>query len=113
MKHLLFRARYSGLMSDREIMSVLHGACDEAGAHIRRTTEYPFDPKGFTAVVILAESHATIHTWPEKGFVMVDYFSCSEKPRQMEFMSHFSKSGFTIDTYEVIDRLEGGSKKKC
>ena len=40
-----------------------------------------FEPWGVSGVIIIAESHISIHTWPEHGLASVDYFSCSEEPK--------------------------------
>lgn len=107
MKHLIFTAHYgglSGLMTNEEILSIFHTACERSDAHIRRSMEYSFFPKGFTAVVILAESHAAIHTWPENSLVRVDYFSCSENPNCDVFMDCFSRNGFIIEQFDILER---------
>jgi S-adenosylmethionine decarboxylase proenzyme len=36
-----------------------------------------FSPHGVSGVVVIAESHVAVHTWPEHGFAAVDVFSCS------------------------------------
>ena len=36
-----------------------------------------FSPHGVSGVIVIAESHVAIHTWPEHGFAAVDIFSCS------------------------------------
>jgi S-adenosylmethionine decarboxylase len=38
---------------------------------------HQFDPQGITGVVLLAESHLAIHTWPESGFVSIDVYVCN------------------------------------
>lgn len=38
---------------------------------------YQFEPAGVTGVILLSESHFSIHTWPEKGLATADIFSCS------------------------------------
>ena len=38
---------------------------------------HQFDPQGVTGVVLLAESHLAIHTWPETGFVSIDVYVCN------------------------------------
>lgn len=38
-----------------------------------------FSPYGVSGVVVIAESHVTIHTWPEHGCAAVDIFSCNER----------------------------------
>ncbi|HEY64116.1 MAG TPA: adenosylmethionine decarboxylase [Caldilineae bacterium] len=41
---------------------------------------HEFSPHGVTGVVLLAESHMSIHTWPEYGYAAVDVFACSGDP---------------------------------
>lgn len=38
--------------------------------------KHKFEPQGFTAIFMLAESHFSIHTWPEKGIAACDIFTC-------------------------------------
>ena len=38
-----------------------------------------FSPQGVSGVVVIAESHVAIHTWPENGYAAVDIFSCGTK----------------------------------
>lgn len=40
---------------------------------------FQFQPVGVTGVILLSESHFSIHTWPEKGLATADIFSCSGK----------------------------------
>jgi S-adenosylmethionine decarboxylase len=37
-----------------------------------------FDPQGVTGLALLAESHISIHTWPESGYAAVDVFTCGD-----------------------------------
>ncbi len=39
---------------------------------------HQFEPHGVTALVLLAESHISIHTWPESGYAAVDVFTCGQ-----------------------------------
>ena len=41
-------------------------------------SSHQFEPQGVTAVALLAESHISIHTWPELGYAAVDAFTCGE-----------------------------------
>lgn len=47
-------------------------------------TSHKFEPQGVTALALLAESHISIHTWPESGYAALDVFTCGEhaRPRQ-------------------------------
>nr|WP_321984390.1 adenosylmethionine decarboxylase [uncultured Lichenicoccus sp.] len=50
-----------------------------AGATILHSHFHHFSPNGgVSGVVVLAESHISIHTWPERGFAAVDIFMCGE-----------------------------------
>lgn len=40
---------------------------------------HQFEPEGVTGVMVLAESHFSVHTWPEKGLVAADVFTCGEE----------------------------------
>lgn len=38
---------------------------------------HEFSPQGITGIALIMESHLSIHTWPENGYVAVDFFSCN------------------------------------
>lgn len=59
-------------------------AAEAAGATILQVSEHQFSPHGVTLVLLLAESHLSIHTWPESGHAAVDVFTCgsSTDPEQ-------------------------------
>jgi S-adenosylmethionine decarboxylase len=48
------------------------------GATVIKDSFYQFSPQGISGVVIIAESHLSIHTWPEYSFAAVDIFTCGE-----------------------------------
>lgn len=41
--------------------------------------DHHFEPQGYSIVLILEESHLSLHTWPENGYVSIDLFSCSAR----------------------------------
>jgi S-adenosylmethionine decarboxylase proenzyme len=51
----------------------------EAGGTIVTSIFHTFSPYGVSGVVVIAESHVALHTWPEKNIASVDIFSCSSK----------------------------------
>jgi len=51
-------------------------AAEVAGATVLKTAFQDFNPQGVSGVVVIAESHLTIHTWPEHGYAAVDIFTC-------------------------------------
>lgn len=71
------------LNTGKEILATLCKACELAGATILHSWQHTFEPQGVTALVGLAESHASIHTYPELGHYTADMFTCGDlDPRQ-------------------------------
>lgn len=58
------------------IQDVLPAAAREAGAEVLGKSFHQFSPQGVSGVVVIAESHLSIHTWPEFGYAAVDIFTC-------------------------------------
>ena len=60
------------------LKQTLVDAASEAGALVVETVFHQFSPYGLSGVVVIAESHITIHTWPEYGYAAVDVFTCGQ-----------------------------------
>lgn len=80
-RHLI--ADLSGLAPEAlrdsvRIMGVLEEALDRCGFHRLDTVVHRFvaGGAGFTGVVLLTESHAAVHTYPEHGYLALDIFGC-------------------------------------
>ena len=58
---------------------IIRTAIIESGATLIGFQQHEFQPQGYTAVALLAESHLSVHTWPEKDFVAIDYFTCGDR----------------------------------
>lgn len=63
----------------RETKKLLCAAVTTGGGTIVKAVFHNFSPYGVSGVVVITESHVTIHTWPEHGYAAVDIFSCSTK----------------------------------
>ena len=80
--HLL--ADLSGIDADKltscdAIDGLLRAAAMAAGAHVLHSHFHGFGPgQGVTGVALLAESHISIHTWPEHGYAAADIFMCGD-----------------------------------
>ncbi len=61
---------------------VLLHAAHGCGATVVGDRFHQFEPIGVSGVVLIAESHFSMHTWPEDGFVAVDIFTCGEMDAQ-------------------------------
>jgi S-adenosylmethionine decarboxylase len=69
-----------GRLNDADrLRSTLLEAVAASGATILSHHFEVFQPHGVTGVVVIAESHVALHTWPEHGFMAIDYFTCSER----------------------------------
>jgi len=80
-KHLLIELRECNsevLKSLEKVRKILISAAKEAKATIINNSFHEFNPFGISGVVVIAESHLTIHTWPEYGYAAVDIFTCGE-----------------------------------
>ncbi len=53
---------------------------------------HQFEPFGVTGVVVVSESHFSIHTWPEHGLAVVDILSCSKEVSVEAFVEHLRGS---------------------
>ena len=80
-KHLLLELKDC----NREVLDdlgflkdILSAAADEAGATVLGESFHHFDPHGVSGVVIIAESHLFIHTWPEHNYAAIDIFTCGD-----------------------------------
>ncbi|HEV2781007.1 MAG TPA: adenosylmethionine decarboxylase [Actinophytocola sp.] len=68
------------LLDDAELLTeALERALKQAGATVCEVVAKRFDPQGVTVLALLAESHASVHTYPERGSVFVDVFTCGRR----------------------------------
>jgi S-adenosylmethionine decarboxylase len=61
-----------------ELKAALHGAAAAGGATVVGEEFYAFPNGAVTGVLLLAQSHLTIHTWPELGLVNIDLLTCGD-----------------------------------
>ena len=62
-----------------EVEQILLKAAEISKAHVVESIFHKFNPHGVSGVIIISESHFTIHTWPEHGYAALDLFSCSRE----------------------------------
>ncbi len=78
-KHLLlelYRCDYEKLNDESFLRCTLNRAAKYANATVLNLISNKFEPQGVTAIALLAESHISIHTWPESNYSAVDIFTC-------------------------------------
>lgn len=76
-RHLLIELM-GGQDLDRpdRLQDALIQAAEACGARVLSVHSHRFSPQGVTAVALLAESHITVHSWPEHGYAAFDVFLC-------------------------------------
>jgi len=67
------------MLNDSELLqSHMVEAAEACGATVLSVQARQFEPQGATVLVMLSESHLSIHTYPEKGFAAIDCYTCGE-----------------------------------
>ncbi|MDG0790215.1 adenosylmethionine decarboxylase [Cohnella ginsengisoli] len=67
------------LLNSAELLqSHMVEAAEACGATVLSVQAKQFEPQGATVLVMLSESHLSIHTYPERGFAAIDCYTCGE-----------------------------------
>ena len=80
-KHLLlelYKCDFEKLNDESFLRCTLSRAAKLAKATVLNLISNKFEPQGVTAIALLAESHISIHTWPESNYSAVDIFTCGK-----------------------------------
>ena len=65
------------LLNPERSRDLFFNAVKDAGLTVVSEGFYRFSPHGFTCFLLLAESHASLHSWPEYGYLAIDLFTCN------------------------------------
>ena len=74
----LYDCDHSKLDDEAFLRTTITTAAKRAGATLLNLITHRFEPQGVTGLALLAESHISIHTWPESGYAAVDVFTCGD-----------------------------------
>ncbi|HUV31858.1 MAG TPA: adenosylmethionine decarboxylase [Acidobacteriota bacterium] len=98
------------------IEEYMNEAVRQSGATAVGSVFHRYSPQGVSGVVVIAESHISVHTWPEYGYAAVDFFTCGDSVdpykaheyiREMLGSKHPAvselKRGIPSETDEIID----------
>ena len=106
MRHILFTLKECNvdLIEDTEyVRDCLYQAAKECNSTLLNLNIHKFQPQGLTGIVMLAESHISIHTWPEKCMAVCDIFTCGQHTtpmRGVEYLQErFKSSDMTINEF--------------
>lgn len=92
--HLI--AEYSqcdlSILNDRErLETLMKEAVALSGATLVHSVFHRYNPQGVSGVLVIAESHMSIHTWPEYGYAAVDFFTCGGDVDPFRAHAHLEK----------------------
>lgn len=111
-----------GCRSDRlrdaaTLERVLMAAADRGNLSVLRSQRHQFHPQGATVLLLLSESHLSLHTWPERHYAALDLFTCGDRanpaaacqtvldflcPRQHQ-LQHIARSMVSLDPISSTD----------
>jgi S-adenosylmethionine decarboxylase len=90
--HLIADLESPRFIEDPEIIeNILWEAARAANNTPLKATVYKFPVQGVTGVIILAESHIAIHTWPEHNYIAVDIFTCGDKTQPYKALEYLKE----------------------
>lgn len=94
-----------GLDDKERIEGALRDCVDECGATLLHIHLHRFSPQGVSGVAVLAESHISVHTWPERGYGAFDVFMCgdAEPHRAIDVL----RRSFNARELQVTELLRG------
>lgn len=90
----------------KRLESILEEAVRVSGATALKTSFHQFAPQGVSGVIIIAESHFTIHTWPEYGYAALDIFTCGETINSKKALDYIEKE-LKVKTVSVTEIKRG------
>jgi S-adenosylmethionine decarboxylase len=97
-----------GALTADEISATFAAALGRAGATIVHALSHAYPGAGLTCALILSESHAVLHTWPETGTVNIDIFSCSTRLKSLDAIAELSRFFGARDvSIQEVPRADG------
>jgi S-adenosylmethionine decarboxylase len=100
-----FGCAAAALGDRRGVAALLNRVVESAELHVVATADHVFEgPGGVTAMYLLAESHLTIHTFPESGIATLNLYCCRPRPAQDWQRLLFEALGATHVTVREVRR---------
>ena len=93
------------LMDSERASALFTQAVRDSGLTVVDEGFYKFSPHGFTCFLLLAESHASLHAWPEYGYCAIDLFTCAIGKDLLPLIQRI-KDAFGADNFSLrkLDR---------
>lgn len=101
----IYNVSKKAIFSNNFLHESLKEASYHSGATILDDKSIAFHPSGCTSYIVFSESHASIHTYPEKQAIFFDAFTCGSTLQPLEILKEFcQKIGATDVDYKSINR---------
>ena len=81
-------------LNDNDMLhDLMYDAVNKAGCTAVGSVSHCYNPRGYSAVIIIQESHLSVHTWPEHKMISIDTYVCGEESKIMvnKIISHFKE----------------------
>ncbi len=118
----LYQCDQTKLNDEAFIRTTITSSAKIAGATLLNLVTHSFKPQGVTGLALLAESHISIHTWPENGYAAVDVFTCGDQTmpekackimKELLLAKNFSLTSFRRKTPEnLLNGLRNPSQEE-
>ena len=95
-----------------DVEQIMVRAAEVADVQVWAISFHRFSPNGVSGVVVISESHLSVHTWPEAGYVALDIFTCGETAKPEAAVQHALKAFGASNTHitEVTRGLDEDDK---
>lgn len=96
-----------GILNNREaIEKIMNDAALVSRATIVGSVFHLFNPHGISGVVVIAESHFAIHTWPEFRYAAVDIFTCGDEVDPWKAHEHIKRE-LKAESFSMVEMRRG------
>lgn len=98
---------HSELINDRHsVENAMIEAVRISGAKMVQSVIHQFNPHGISGVIVIEESHFSVHTWPEYGYCALDIFTCGD---EIDYYSalQYLKDAFMAKNLSVTEMKRG------
>ena len=106
----LYNCNYEKMEDLKYVKNMMKELSEILETTVKKVAFHKFKPYGISGVLIIAESHLTIHTWPEYRYVGIDLFTCTKKVNAEKAIK-FLCSKLETNDY-VIKEIKRGTEKK-
>lgn len=90
--HLIAEFWYGKIIEDKnELKRILIEAVKKSQSTPLEISIHEFSPQGITGVILLAESHVALHSWPELNYLAIDIFTCGRKTKPRKALEYLEK----------------------